>query len=595
MSIRASVSTAKFRLRAGWTSVAIMVALGGAALGVLFMAQSFSGHGAGALSLSPLQPVGNVLRWTAERREASALQAQALEDLLSLLLGAGWIALASALVTIISRAAAQSALRRGDGAVRRAVGASKGVLRLSLLIEVGVASSLILLAGLGIGFVATRTGVAMWPGSGSAGFSPRVAFLLITLAVVMGIVLLIGANLRENIAHQEGGQVPLALPAGQLGFGFAILVGGSLVLGRATEITRIAARSSGAPGSVIALQVADSAAKDRSERYRRLLDRLSADESIGTVSLTNAGASAGLGVVDLVTTDCGQCPDGGIILKFHSFDGLHEFVSPDTFESQGIPVVQGRGFALDDDWDAPRVAVVSRHLAYRHFEGGDAVGRDIFVASGWPARPYKVIGIVEDHASYALGGAGKPLSTVYLSVLQHPPTNTELVVRTPRGRSAPRNLEAQLAGVLGAHSRMGPLVSEEERARHDAAPVQWLAFWFKIAGWAMLGIAVVGTFTILSMWVRSRAAELVLRRSVGATRLRITLYVISRTMVVAVGGVGLGLFLFAAIVRPSIADLFADLPTWDPGLVNRLALLFVATALAGSLLPTVKALRKSLH
>jgi ABC-type antimicrobial peptide transport system permease subunit len=108
----------------------------------------------------------------------------------------------------------------------------------------------------------------------------------------------------------------------------------------------------------------------------------------------------------------------------------------------------------------------------------------------------------------------------------------------------------------------------------------------------MLDIAVVGTFTILSMWVRSRAAELVLRRSVGATRLRITLHVVSRTMVVALGGVGLGLFLFAAIVRPSIADLFSDLPAWDPRVVNRLALLFVATALAGSLLPTLKALRK---
>jgi len=573
-----------------------MVGLGGAALGVLFMAQSFSGHGAGStFALSPVPPVGDVLRWTADRREAGALQAEALDDLLKLLLGAGWVVLASALVTIISRAAGQSALRRGDMAVRRAVGASKGVLRLSLVIEVGLTSLLILFAGLGIGFVATRAGVAMWPGSGSASFAPRVVFLLMALALVMGIVLVLGANLRENIAHQEEGQVPLALPAGQLGFGFAILVGGSLVLGRATEITRVAGGPSGAPGSVIELEVADSAAKDRSEHYRRLLDSLSTDESIETASLTNAGAAAGLGVVDLVTTDCGQCPDGTIILKFHSFDGLHEFISPDTFEAQGISVVQGRGFTLDDDWDAPRVAVVSRHLASRHFEGGDAVGRDIFVASGWPARPYKVIGIVDDHASYALGGAGKPLSTVYLSVLQHPPANTELVVRPHRGRSVPRNLEVRLAAVLGPHSRMGPAATEAERARQDAAPVQWLAFWFKVAGWAMLGIAVVGTFTILSMWVRSRAAELVLRRSVGATRFRLTLYVVNRTMVVAVGGVGLGIFLFAAIVRPSIADLFADLPAWDSGLVIRLALLFVATALAGSLLPTAKALRKSLH
>lgn len=570
-----------------------MAALGGGALGVVFMAQSFSGnHGSGAaLQLPAVQPVGEVLRWTADHHEASAVQGQALDDLLTLLLGAGWVALASALVTIISRAAGQSALRRGDVAVRRAVGASKGTLRISLLIEVGIVASLILLGGLALGFLATRAGVASWPGAGGAGFGPRVAFLLIALVVVMGLALLVGANLRDDIAHQDEGAVPLALPAGQLGFGVAILVGGSLILGRATDMTGTAGAGAGSSGSVIALGVADSTAKDRSERYRSLLDSLRADVSIGDASLTSPGAHSGLGVEDLVTTDCGQCPDGTIILEFHSFPGLHEFVSPDTFKARGIHVLQGRGFTAHDDWNAPRVAIVSRHLAYRHFQGGDAVGRDLFVASGWPARPYKVIGIVDDAPSSTLGGSEQPLSTVYLSVLQHPPAATELMIRPAMDGQAIPNLDGLLARALGPHSTRGPVVSRAEVARRNAAPIRWFAAWFGVAGWVTLGIAVVGTFTMLSMWVRSRSAELAVRRAVGATRFRISLFVIVRTVVVAIGGIGLGLFLFASIVRPSIADLFADLPAWNRDLVLDLALLLAGVALAGSILPTWKILR----
>ncbi|HEV8122995.1 MAG TPA: FtsX-like permease family protein [Gemmatimonadales bacterium] len=592
--IRPSLSTAKFRLRASWKSVALMVALGGGALGVLFMAQSFSSgaHAGGApLSLSPIRPVGDVLRWTADHREASAVQVQALDDLLTLFLGVGWVALASALVTIISRAAGQSAVRRGDVAVRRAVGASRGTLRLSLLFEVGAASGLILLAGLGVGLAATRAAGAAWPGSGSSGFAPRVAFLLIALAVVVSIVLWVSANLRENIAHQDEGEVPLALPAGQLGFGMAILVGGSLILGRASGMTSPVGGAAGSGGSVIPLELADSVPKDRSERYRTLLDNLAADESIEDASLTNPGAHAGLGVVDLVTTDCGQCPDGTIILQFHSFPGLHEFVSPDTFKARGIHVLQGRGFTMEDDWNAPRVAVVSRHLAYRHFQGGDAVGRDIFVASGWPARPYKVIGIVDDAPSPALGGSEQPLSTVYLGVLQHPPAATELVIRPARGDRVPQHLDGVLSRALGPHFTRGPTMTQGEIARGNAAPIQWFATWFGLAGWVILAIAVVGTFTMLHLWVRSRSAELGLRRAVGATRSRVYLFVLRRTMIVAVGGVALGLFLFASLVRPSFTDLFADLPAWNLEMVIRLSLLLAMAAFAGSILPTWRILR----
>lgn len=579
--IRAAISTASFRLRAGWKVAALMTAVGASALAVLFIGQSVSsGDQVAGTTLAITSPaqVGDALNWTSGYKEAGALQNLALKDLLLLLLGAGWVALVTALVTIVTRAAAQAAIRRGDVAVRRAVGASKASLRLALVIEVGVIAALMMAGALLLGYAGTRIGVAMWPGPGDLRFTPGIGFLLLAFAAAMTLVLWIGANLRENIAHQEEAEVPLTLPAAQLGIGLAVLVAGSLVLGRAAEITRSVNQPGSETGSIVGLRLSDAGPEERAQRYGVLLDSLSGMDDVKIVSLTNAGAQSGLGVMDMVTTDCGQCVEGTIILRFHNFKGLHQFVSPDTFKAHHIQLLEGRAFTRDDDWDAPRVAVVGRHLAYRHFQGGDAVGRDIFVASGWPGRPYKVIGIVDDPPVRGLNGAERPISNIFLSVLQHPPVSSELLIRPAEAHA--------LRGLSG-------VVTEAERAHEEAGPLKWFAFWFGVAGWVILGIAVVGTFTMLRLWVRSRAAELGVRRSVGATRVRIVLFVIRRTIMVAIAGVALGLFLLGSIVRPSLGDLFVNLPAWNPGLVILLSLLLSGVAVAGAMIPTWRLLRGS--
>jgi predicted lysophospholipase L1 biosynthesis ABC-type transport system permease subunit len=220
------------------------------------------------------------------------------------------------------------------------------------------------------------------------------------------------------------------------------------------------------------------------------------------------------------------------------------------------------------------VAVVNRHLALRHYEHGDAIGRDIFIASGWPATPYKVVGIVEDEPSPVLGAALEPRPTVYLSVLQHPPVNAELLIEGGRQLPALEGMATDTA------------ISQRALARREANPLRWFAAWFRLGGLVMLAIALLGTFTTLRMWVRSRAAELGLRRSVGATKLSVAMFVLRHAVAMAAGGLAIGLFLFAVIARPSIADLFADLPAWNGNVVLSLGVLLVGTAIASALLAT---------
>ena len=56
-------------------------------------------------------------------------------------------------------------------------------------------------------------------------------------------------------------------------------------------------------------------------------------------------------------------------------------VGPAFFETIGIPVVAGRGIGVQDDSDAPRVAVVNESAARTLFDSSAAIGRRITMRS----------------------------------------------------------------------------------------------------------------------------------------------------------------------------------------------------------------------
>src|SRR6185369_9709947 len=94
-----------------------------------------------------------------------------------------------------------------------------------------------------------------------------------------------------------------------------------------------------ADGTVYQLVDSDADPAARSAQYLDMLSDLAATEGIDKVSLTSPGALVGLGTVDWVETDCGQCFTGGMYVRFQDERAAHQVVSPDTFAVFGIPVV----------------------------------------------------------------------------------------------------------------------------------------------------------------------------------------------------------------------------------------------------------------
>jgi hypothetical protein len=287
-------------------------------------------------------------------------------------------------------------------------------------------------------------------------------------------------------------------------------------------------------------------------------------------------------MVDIVTTDCGKCG----MFTWKSVLATHYLVSADTFRTLGQPLVTGRPLADADAWGARLVAVVNRSLARDNFQYGEAVGRLIFVSRATAAW-YKVVGVVEDQPRTGFGAGLEPPYAVYLSVLQHPARSVDLVVRAPTDSTTLAAVERGLHDTLGGRARF-TRTSAAGFAAREAAPTRWLGDLFGLEGWVMLGIATLGTFAAMRLWVLSLRFELAVRRAVGARRRDILRFVLWRALGVALGGVAFALWA-GLIAWEQLAAVFAGLPPWDPQAALRIAPLLIGAALAGALPPAWQA------
>jgi hypothetical protein len=425
----------------------------------------------------------------------------------------------------------------------------------------------------------------VWPASATPVVGV-VAGLLLVLAVDAALT---AAPAWRRVLPPPLSKTPaLSVGALQLGLSLIGLAAGDVFLHRLT-VLRGAPRSAEGQGDVYQLTTPAMERAQRSAAYTRLLERFTPDSAL-EASLESPGTRVGLGTVDMAIADCGRCAFGTMALSLKPVAAAHYLVSADTFRMLGLKVIHGRGITADDRLGAAPVAVVSRSVEYAGFQR-PAIGRKIQIAGDGPARWYTVVGVVENRVPEALGGADLPSDGVYLSVLQHPAANVELLVRPRRSSGTP-----ELPDVTGVARTAGIAVASRTPERtvlaRETAPLEWFRRVFAWEGWVALAVACLGTGALMLIWVRSIRAELGLRRAVGATRSRVLGYVLVRAAVVAVAGVviarWLGGLLWSAItaVVPGVPDLSVDT-------LLRFGAVLVLAALAAAAVPAWQASRAS--
>jgi predicted permease len=262
-------------------------------------------------------------------------------------------------------------------------------------------------------------------------------------------------------------------------------------------------------------------------------------------------------------------------------------VSRGYFAAIGIPVIQGRAFDGRDTAAAARVAVVNRAFARRYFPNGGALGRRIRVHAA-DRPPSEIIGVVGDIRHSGL--TTEPAPTVYLLHAQNPGYITSLVVRTagdPASLVGPIKTAVQSVDPTQAVSDVKTMDQYVDdllaRPRLYAAMVAAFAL-------VALVLAAVGVYGLIAYVASQRTHEFGIRMALGAAPASVFRSVFAQGALLTLTGLGIGIAL-SWTLRRIIATLLFGVTAGDPATYGGAAALFLATALAATLIPAWRASR----
>jgi predicted permease len=377
----------------------------------------------------------------------------------------------------------------------------------------------------------------------------------------------------------------------QVAFAVMLVIGAGLLVQTVYNLTRIDAgfdRSRLVTFS-ITLPMANSEPSTRAEAYQRVLEGLRAVPGVlGTVAMSGLPPNRTLEGIDTpvehYTSDDGRPSE---VIDYY------QFVMGDYFETMGIPIVAGRGFARTDNASQGKVAIVNETLAKRIWKGQNPIGRRLRPGRSFGATDdawHTVIGVAKDVRQR---GVERTAGTeLYVSLDQHgvSPPSMNVVMRTTLPPAALSGIVERVVREVDAAVPVVRLRDMNsvfaESIRRPKLLAQLLG---AFAGLALL-LAAIGTYGVLSYMVTERRREIGIRVALGAARFHVLTQVMKQGLQVTALGVTIGLAGALAVNRLIASLLFGVQPT-DTVTIAFVIATITAVAVVASWLPAWRASR----
>jgi predicted permease len=268
----------------------------------------------------------------------------------------------------------------------------------------------------------------------------------------------------------------------------------------------------------------------------------------------------------------------------------YRVVTPRYFETMGIPFLSGRDFVESDTRQSPNVVVINDAFARRHFAGENPLGHRLKL-QGQERDPFLIIGIVGNVRD--LGLDEQPTPEAYVPFLQDPLSQTyqrsmTIVART---KSDPRDVAGSLRSALTSIDKGLPVYAIKpmtEYLRDSLSRRRFSLVLLSLFGGVALTLAAVGIYGVISYGVTQRTHEMGIRMALGAQPRDVLNLVVRQAMLLALGGVAIGLLASLALTRLMKSLLF-NVGVTDPLTFAVIALLMTLIALLACLIPARRA------
>lgn len=493
---------------------------------------------------------------------------------------------------------ARGARRRGEFAMRIALGAGRRRLARYLVTEGLLLAAMGGVLGVAVGHAGLSGLTAVAPPS-----LPRTdvitidgpaLFVAFALTALVGVVFGLAPGLHRSGAgaadlreagrggSRRSGTSRKALVVAEVAVTTVLLIGAGLLVRSARAL--FAQPLGMEPAGVVVMQVLGTGLEVGDDAAHRFFDdALEAVRRVpGVVSAATTSQLPLSGDEDVY----GVVPDDPDAAEGTLGPASRYAVAPGYLEVMGIAVGQGRTLDEGDVAGAPRVAVVSQSLALRLFPGGDVLGRRVRIGGG--SEAFAVVGVVEDvkHASLAAG----PAPAVYVTPHQWQwadrvrwivaRAQTEPTALVPEIRSAVWSADSDQA-IVRAQS-MDALIARSE-ARRTFVAILLAAF-----ALSALTVSSVGLLGVLSGLVAERTREMGVRSALGASRAEIVSLIVRQGIGMVIVGLALGVAA-ALVLSDALSAMLFEVGRLDPVTYLAVVALLMASAAAASALPAIRA------
>jgi len=514
-------------------------------------------------------------------------------------LGAVILVLVIACVNVTNLLLARGAQRRGEFAMRVALGAARTRLVRQLLTES------LLLATLGgtLGMVVAKFGVRALVSLGPPDL-PRVSAIGVDGAVfafAFGITTLIGllvglipalhaarSDPSSGLHHSSGRTTSghqwtrRTLVVAEVALALVLLVSAGLLL---RSLDRLFAVAPGFDAShVLTMQVQTSGHQFDVDSARR---RFFAQALEAVRHVPGVAQSAFTSLLPLSGEQYGVY--GVQFEDKRSYDVYRYVVTPGYFETMGIALRRGRLLDEHDTSGAPPTVVISESLAKHEFSGQDVIGQRVHV--GPLNRPwYTVVGVASDVKQTSL--AEIKADAVYITPAQSwfADDVMSLVVRARGDASA---LAPAIRNAIWSVDKDQPIIrvaTMGDLLATSAAERRFALIVFEAFALVALVLAATGIYGVLSGSVTERMREIGVRSALGATRGNILALVVRQAMTLTGLGVAIGLTVAVAASRALVTLLFG-VSRLDPATYLGVIALLAGVSAAACSLPAWRAAR----